>query len=88
MDDSGNYRCDQARLGYDPGTGARYRVRAEFDLTSLSGKTVTAVGFRVYNDWNGTGITALRYTALQPSVARSALTSQHTAGNKYSGFRP
>lgn len=66
VDSNGLYRTDQARLGLDPDGTTRHRTWAEFDISSLRGQTVTGVGFRVFNDWAGTGITSLRYSEIQP----------------------
>lgn len=87
VDNYGNTRNDQARLGKDSSSSTVYRrTWAEFDISALKGKVVTDVGFRVYNEWSGSEINALRYSALRPSSAPSALTGQHTFANKYNGF--
>ena len=87
VDDSGNVRTDSARLGAF--NNIRWRTWAEFDISALQGSTVTGVGFRVYNEWQGSQITSLRYSRYRPSLfvyPGSILNMQTVSANLYNGF--
>ena len=80
-------QTDQARLGRDIDGSTDRRVWAEFDISKLTGKKVSNVGFRVYNEWAGVKISDLRYCGIQPTVSSADnLFLQHTFSNKYAGF--
>lgn len=98
VDESGGYRINSAWLGQGIHYGVpdpimhTFRVWAEFDINNLRGKTVTGIGFRVYNrEPVGNKITGLHYTSLQPGNSLiegiSALWAQHNRTDYiYQGF--
>ncbi len=98
VDESGGYKINSAWLGQGIHYGVpdpvmhTFRVWAEFDINNLQGKTVTGVGFRVYNrEPVGNKITGLHYASLQPANSLiegiSALWAQHNRTDYiYQGF--
>lgn len=68
----------------------KWMVWAEFDLSSLAGKKVIDVGFRVYNSGTAAAITDLAYSSIQPSTyatnAQGIYESYNYSRDSYIGF--
>ena len=84
---------DRAYLGahtYSPSIGRvdKWMVWAEFDISTLAGKKIADIGFRVFNSGTGTEITDLAYSTVQPdgSTAQQLYDSYDYTRDSYAGF--